>query len=82
MRTVTMRDLAANLSSWLAAAERGEEIVITRDGKPVARLVPARMLREHAGALVGTEAPSPVLRAPTKGKYLEFLERDRRGDVV
>lgn len=30
------------LGSLLDAVERGEEIVITRRGKPVARLVPAR----------------------------------------
>lgn len=35
-----MRDAKATLSSLVAAAERGQETVITRHGKPVARLVP------------------------------------------
>jgi prevent-host-death family protein len=39
-RIVQLRDAKANLSSLVAAAERGEETVITRHGKPVARLVP------------------------------------------
>ena len=40
MKTATMRDLKHNLrqvSSWLAA---GEEVQLTRRGKPFARLIP------------------------------------------
>ena len=53
-----------NLSALLERAERGEEIVITRRGRPVAKLVPfgetrnverareaARRLREQAKAM-------------------------------
>lgn len=32
----------AQLADLVAAAEVGEEVVITRDGKPVARLLPAQ----------------------------------------
>jgi prevent-host-death family protein len=39
-KRVQLRDAKASLSSLVAAAERGEETVITRHGKPVARLVP------------------------------------------
>jgi prevent-host-death family protein len=34
------------LSSLLDKVEQGEEVVITRHGRPIARLVPARQARE------------------------------------
>lgn len=40
MRTATVRDLRNRYTSLLRWIRAGEEIVITRRGKPVARLVP------------------------------------------
>ncbi|MCT0225750.1 type II toxin-antitoxin system Phd/YefM family antitoxin [Synechococcus sp. CS-1328] len=40
MRTVTLAAAKARLSALLDAVEAGEEVVITRRGKTVARLVP------------------------------------------
>ena len=40
MKSVTAREANQAFSRYLAEAEAGEEIVITRRGKPVARLVP------------------------------------------
>jgi len=40
MRTVTVADAKARLSAVLADVEAGEEIVITRRGLAVARIVP------------------------------------------
>lgn len=40
MKTTTVRDMQHRLSAILSEVERGEEIVITRRGKVVARLVP------------------------------------------
>jgi prevent-host-death family protein len=40
MRTVSARDANQKFSKPLAEAEKGREIVITRRGVPVARLVP------------------------------------------
>jgi len=39
MKIVNVHEAKAHLSEYLAAAERGEEIVIARRNKPVARLV-------------------------------------------
>lgn len=39
-KTVNIHDAKTNLSSLLAEAEAGEEIVIARAGKPIAKLVP------------------------------------------
>lgn len=35
-----MHDAKTNLSKWVARAEAGEDVVIQRNGKAVARLVP------------------------------------------
>ncbi len=39
MKTVNVHEAKAHLSEYLAAVERGEEIIIARRNKPVARLV-------------------------------------------
>lgn len=46
---VNVQEAKTRLSQLLAASERGEEVVIARDGAPVARLVP-----------VGEPEPRPV----------------------
>ncbi len=42
METVNIHDAKTHLSRLLARVEAGEEIVIARAGRPVARLVPLR----------------------------------------
>jgi prevent-host-death family protein len=42
MRSISVAILKNNLSRYLAAVRRGEEIVITSHRHPVARLVPAQ----------------------------------------
>ena len=41
-RTVNVHEAKTHLSRLLEAVERGEDVVIARAGKPVARLVPFR----------------------------------------
>jgi prevent-host-death family protein len=43
------------LSALLERVERGEEILITRRGQPVAKLVPARPVPDQAGAVAAAE---------------------------
>ena len=40
MHTVNVREARERISRLLAEVERGEEVVISRHGKPVARLAP------------------------------------------
>jgi prevent-host-death family protein len=40
MKTVNIHEAKTHLSRLLAQVEAGEDVVIARDGKPVARLVP------------------------------------------
>ena len=42
MRHVPIAEFKDHLSELVAAASRGEEIVITRHGKPTVRLIPAK----------------------------------------
>jgi len=39
---ISIREANLHLSRYVAAAEKGEEVVITRRGRPVARLVPEK----------------------------------------
>lgn len=42
MREMSVREANQNFSQLIAAAERGETIVITKNGTPVARIAPQR----------------------------------------
>lgn len=57
MKIVNVQQAEKQLSRLLAAVEAGEEVVIARDGKPVARLVRyARRSTRRFGALAGRMA--------------------------
>jgi prevent-host-death family protein len=40
MREISVREANQNFSQVIAAAERGETIVVTKSGRPVAKIVP------------------------------------------
>ena len=40
MRTMTIREARKNFSQVIAAAERGETIIISKNGTPVAKIAP------------------------------------------
>jgi prevent-host-death family protein len=48
MDTVNLFDAKNRLSALVDQVEQGQEVTITRRGKPVARLVPAISRTEHA----------------------------------
>lgn len=61
--TITTHEAKTHLSRYLAKVENGEEIVIARGRKPVARLVPLdsphRSPRPKVGELAGERFPFP-----------------------
>ena len=65
MQSIGLFEAKTHLSELIARAERGEEVVITRHNKPVARLVPmgrapgADLQRQQA-ALEGLQAFEPI----------------------
>ena len=70
--------LKQELAAMVAEAKAGGEILITRHNKPVARLIEAGTHLLHRGALFGKANLKPALRKKTAGRYLDFLEEDRR----
>ena len=46
MREIQASEAKARLPSLLDAVERGETVIITRHGKPIARIVPEIDLRQ------------------------------------
>lgn len=77
MKQASIQTLKAGLSRFVADAEAGETIVVTRHHKPVAQLGPARREATHRGARVGRGRLEPALTRGTKGRYLKVLLEDR-----
>jgi prevent-host-death family protein len=50
---VNIHDAKTHFSRLVERAERGEEIVIARNGKPVARIVPLEKRRLQLGRMAG-----------------------------
>lgn len=72
MLTVGAFEAKTHLSSLLERVERGEEVVITRHGRPVARLVPAEKIdRERVNAAI---AKLKALRAGSSLGGLSWKE--------
>jgi len=67
MSTVSARDANQHFSRILDAAARGEEVTITRRGKPVARLVPVEVVEDPAEVVRRTEAREAALEFFRKG---------------
>ena len=66
MKTVNIHAAKTHLSSLVAAAEAGEEIIIARAGRPAARLAPLdkKDFRRTRGALKGKIWMSKDFDAP------------------
>jgi antitoxin (DNA-binding transcriptional repressor) of toxin-antitoxin stability system len=72
-----MYGLKQDLAATVAEAEAGNDVLITRHNKPVARLTRPGMEHLHAGCRFGKARLKPALRGKTAGRYLEILEDDR-----
>jgi len=53
MATVNVHEAKTHLSRLLERVEAGEEIVVARNGRPVARLVPVGRSARRPGAMKG-----------------------------
>lgn len=67
METVGLFEAKTHLSELIARAERGEEVVITRHNKPVAKIVP--IASGEVDAAARGEAVRALLRA-ARGRRL------------
>ena len=69
---VTIHAAKTNLSRLVARAEAGEEIVIARGNKPVAKLVPITAKPKRVwGALRGKIAIGPEFFEPLPGEEID-----------
>lgn len=58
MATVNIHEAKTHLSRLLERVEKGEEIVIARSGKPIARLIALEPARRPLGFVKGSLDPS------------------------
>ncbi len=75
-RQVNIHEAKTRLSQLLAQLDDGEEIVIARAGKPIARLVPLveRPARRHPGSAVGKVTIAPDFDEPLPQAVLNTFE--------
>ena len=77
METIGLFEAKTHLSELVARAERGEEVVITRHNKPVAKLVPVAAADQDAQAR--REAVEELLRT-SRGRRLGLDWRTLRDE--
>jgi len=77
MVTVSLAEAKAHLSELVDKAEAGEEIVITRHGKPVANLSAAKKPKLPVRSYAAERASRPPLRKPSVELIREM--RDEEG---
>lgn len=65
MKPVNILDARNSLSKLVTAAERGDDVVIAKRGRPVVRLVPVEQPRHTAAALAErlVRNPPPSVRS-------------------
>jgi prevent-host-death family protein len=76
MKKISVTEANARLSELLDRAAAGEEIVVTRSGKPIARIAPlaTREPRPFGVAKHWPEFPDDVLLAPLDEEDLEAAD--------
>ena len=93
MKRASISELKASLSAYLVGVKRGEEVLVTERGRPIARLIPARSA-DRASKRMERLIRAGIVRAPLEklppdllkaspvadpeGKTLEGLIEERR----
>ena len=77
MKSVPINGLKQELASIIAEAEAGNEVLITKHNKPVARLTRPGTEHLHTGAQFGKARLKPAVKGKTAGRYLQLREEDR-----
>jgi prevent-host-death family protein len=71
MPAYNVHEAKSNLSRLLEQVERGEEVVIARHGKPVAKLVPVSRSKRMLGSMSGLITEQAGWDAPMSGQEAE-----------
>ena len=77
MTLVPIHELKQNLSAWLARAEAGEAVVVTRHGKPLVRIMPADATAVVVGPRFGKTRLRQVMKKKLGAEALRILDEDR-----
>ncbi len=80
MKIVPMYELKQELASVVAEAEAGNDVLITKHNKPIARLTRPESVHLHLGAKFGKARLKPAMKGKTAGRYIQILEEDRGAD--
>jgi prevent-host-death family protein len=75
MKSVNVHEAKTHLSRLLERVERGEEVVISRAGTPVAKLVAVPAAKRVLGADRGRVRIAPDFDAPLPDEILADFER-------
>lgn len=75
-KPVNIYEAKTHLSELVDRAAAGEEIVIAKAGKPVARLVPLRVRERIAGRGAGKIRIAPDFDAPLPDELLDVFDGD------
>lgn len=80
MRLIPLADAKAHLSAVIDAVQAGEEIVITRRGRPVARLVPEKATGQRsATGWVADLASFVAAQQPCRASSVEQMRAEDGG---
>jgi prevent-host-death family protein len=77
MTTVTLVEAKAHLSKLLDKVEAGEDVVITRHGRPVAQLSAVMRPKQPLRSLAEFRAKMPRLRKPSAVLIREMRDDER-----
>jgi len=80
MKTVGVSEAKTHLAQLLDAVERGEEVTITRHGRPVAKLVAAQPARDPADVMDAMKRLRELSRGKhiTRDEIVEWIHEGRR----
>lgn len=77
METISVADTKAHLSELLDRIEKGEELVVTRRGRPVARLSPVKSRKKPFPSLAKFRSEIPHLKT-SGSEVLRIIREDDR----
>ncbi|MGH8606418.1 MAG: type II toxin-antitoxin system Phd/YefM family antitoxin [Gammaproteobacteria bacterium] len=82
MTIVNVHEAKTHLSRLLEAAAAGEEIIIAKAGKPIAKLVPIEKPKREPGRLKGLIQWSDTFFDPLPDDVLEVMENGYKHDPL
>lgn len=82
MPVVNVHEAKTHLSRLLDAVAAGEEVIIAKAGKPVARLTPIEKPQRKPGALKGTFILTDEFFEPMPEGWLQAMEEGHPSDPL